>query len=85
MILNNAIGVRSDSGPVAFLIVLGFRDCVVQLQNLNAKSFDSNDLIRVDIELLLVVVLVGAWLCQVEAFHGIIIIFGYDGACPSSR
>ena len=64
-IVVNFSGVQSNIVGAFLIIILSLCDPLSQLQHLKSESLDCDDLVRVDVNLLLVAVLVSEWLVEV--------------------
>lgn len=71
--------VHGDLSSVMLEVVLGMGDSVRELKDFETDGLDGEDLVRVDIDLLLVALLIGEWGVDVEGMHGVVVDLRDDG------
>lgn len=83
-IFSNLGTVCIDFDGVSFIIVLSLSDSLGELENLKSESLDSDDLVGVDVDLLLVAILVREWRIKVVAMNGVFVVLRNDRAVVGS-
>ena len=91
LVVESALGVVVDSGVVGsdvsgvlLVVPLGLSDSLGELKNLKSEGLNSDNLIRVDVDLFLIAVLIREWGIEVEVVHGVVVVLWHDGAVVSS-
>ena len=73
-----------DFLSIGLKVVLSLSDSLGELENLEAEGFDGDDLVRVDIDLLLIAVLVCEGGLHVEVVDSVVVVLWHDWAIVSS-
>ena len=86
LVLEGLVGVGDDLGlvlgdllGVVLVVVLGLSDSLGKLEDFESEGLDSDDLVGVDVDLLLIALLVCEGRLHVEVLDGVSVVFGNDG------